>query len=206
MKRAILTGFEPFGNYKFNPVQDTAIEYDKKKIGDIEVVGLVVPSTYYGAFEVLSERMDNLTPDIVLGTGLASRVKKIRFETVGRNIMDGKYPDADGLDPKGAPIIPNGKSHYRMNSDSAAVARHLIENGVPAEVSEDAECFICESLIYLTARRIRLEGLPIRHAFFHTPWTEDYLGRVELEPGKIAIPKYHLRKAIELSLGFLGKD
>ncbi len=26
MKRAILTGFEPFGPYKFNPVQDTTKE------------------------------------------------------------------------------------------------------------------------------------------------------------------------------------
>ena len=189
MKRAILTGFEPFKPYKWNPVQDTTIEYNGKMIGDIEVVGLVVSPTYKRAFEELSRKMDELGPDIILGTGLASRVKKIRFETVGRNIMDGKYPDADGLDPKGAPIIPNGKCHYRMNSDSAALARHLIENGVPAEVSEDAEYFICESLIYLTARRIKLENLPIKQAFFHAPWTEDYLDRVQLEPGKIAISK-----------------
>ena len=206
MKRAILTGFEPFGDYKWNPVQDTTREYDGKRIGDIEIVGLVVPSTYYGAFMELSREMDRLCPDIILGTGLASSVKKITFEAVGENIMEGKYPDARGFNPKGRPILP-GESYYcRTNADNIDLAYYLCWNRVPAAVSVDAERFICNSLIYLTAKMIEDEGLPTRHAFFHTPWTEDYLDRVELEPGKIAIPKGQLRKAIELSLGFLGKD
>ena len=206
MKKVILTGFEPFGSYKWNPVQDTAREYDGKKIGNIEVVGLVVPSTYYGAFDMLSDKMDELGPDIILGTGLASGVKRIMFEVFGDNEMISKYADAGGLVPDGMPIIPGGKDYYRTNADSSGLANCLDRNGIPADVSLDAERFICNSLIYLTARRIEEENLPIIHAFFHTPWTEDYLDRIQLEPEKITIPKDHLRKAIELSLEFMGKD
>ncbi|MCX6815069.1 MAG: hypothetical protein NTY20_05480, partial [Candidatus Aenigmarchaeota archaeon] len=200
MKRAILTGFEPFGPYEGNPVQDTAKEYNGKRIGDIEVAGIVLPSTYYGAFDVLSDEIDRLGPDMILGTGLASSVRRIKLEAVGENIMKGKYADANDYRPEGVRIAPKGKDFYRTNADNISLAYCLSKNGIPAEVSVDAEGFICNSLIYLTARRIEKENLPVRHAFFHTPWTQDYLGRVKLEEGKTTISKDELRRAIDLCL------
>jgi pyroglutamyl-peptidase len=200
MRRAILTGFEPFGPYKYNPVQDTAREYNGKKLGDIEVVGLVVPCTYYGAFQLLSERIDELSPDIILGSGLASRVQRIRLEAIGRNVMNGKYADAEGRKPENKPIIEGGRLWYPTTSNNVILANSLYEAEIPAEVSVDAERFICNSLIYLTAKRISDENLPTRFAFFHTPWTEDYLDRINLEQGKITIKKSDLKKTIEILL------
>lgn len=206
MRRAILTGFEPFGPYKYNPVQDTAREYDGKRLGDIEVVGLVVPCTYYGAFQLLSEKIDELSPDIILGSGLASRVQRIRVEAIGRNIMNGKYADAEGKKPENEPIVGGGRLWYPTNSDNISLANSLYEAEIPAEVSVDAEGFICNSLIYLTSKRISDDNLPIRFTFFHTPWTEDYLDRINLEQGKIAIKKSDLKKTIEILLQELGEE
>ena len=206
MRRAILTGFEPFGPYKYNPVQDTAREYDGKRLGDIEVVGLVVPCTYYGAFQLLSEKIDELSPDIILGSGLASRVQRIRLEAIGRNIMNGKYADAEGKKPENELIVEGGRLWYPTNSDSISLANSLYEAEIPAEVSVDAEGFICNSLIYLTSKRISDDNLPIRFTFFHTPWTEDYLDRINLEQGKIAIKKSDLKKTIEILLQELGEE
>ena len=205
MRRAILTGFEPFGPYKYNPVQDTAREYNGKRLGDIEVVGLVVPCTYYGAFQLLSDKIDELSPDIILGSGLASRVQRIRLEAIGRNIMNGKYADAKGRKPNNEPIVEMGDLWYPTNSNNISLANSLYESEIPAEVSVDAEGFICNSLIYLTAKRISDENLPIRFAFFHTPWTKDYLDRVNLEQGKIAIEKSDLNKTIEILLQEAGR-
>ena len=207
MRRAILTGFEPFGPYSHNPVQDAAREYDGKEIGDIEVVGLVLPCTYYGAFQLLSEKIDELSPDIILSSGLASRVQRIRLEAIGRNIMNSKYADAEGRKPDNEPIVEGGRLQYPTNSDNIALANSLYASEIPAEVSVDAEGFICNSLIYLTAKRISDENLPFNFSFFHTPWTEYYLDRIALEHGKIAITKSDLNKTIEtllqgLELGF----
>lgn len=200
MRRAILTGFEPFGHYKFNPTQDAAAEYNGKRFDDLEIVGLVLPCSYHGAFDALSMEIDRLSPQIVLSTGLASRVPRIRLELYGRNLMNGKYPDADGNKPENEPIVRGGKPWYRVNSDPASLANSMHEAGIPSELSVDAEGFICNSLIYLTARRIHEERLPVSHAFFHIPWTDDYLDRIELENGKATIRKTDLRKAIEISL------
>lgn len=203
MKKAILTGFEPFGLYKYNPVQDVAKEYDGKVIGDIEVTGLVLPCTYYGAFDLLSKKIDNLFPEVILGSGLASKVQCIRLEGIGRNIMGGKYADADGRKPENEPLIQGGRLWYPTNSDNISLANALYEAGVPSEISVDAEGFICNSLIYLTAKRIFEEKLPIKFAFFHTPWLEEYLDRIHLEPGKVTITKRDLKKTIEVLINEL---
>lgn len=203
MKRALVTGFEPFGPYKFNPTQDIVRDIDKR-VGGIEIVGLVLPCTYYGAFEILSKKIDELSPDIILSTGLASRVPKIRLEALGRNVMHGKYPDANGLHPDHLPLVPEGKQSYATTVNTVALADRLYAAHIPAEISVDAEGFICNSLVYLTARRIHEETLHIKHAFFHTPWTDDYVGKIELEQGKTTIKKQDLRKTVELLLGAMG--
>ncbi len=206
MKRAILTGFKPFGPYKYNPTQDIAREYNLKWVGDIEIIGLVLPCTYYGAFGLLSEKIDELKPDIVLSCGLASRVKRIRIETVGRNIMNGKYMDADGYKPNKVTIIRGDKPFYMTNTDHKSLKHALDKEGISSEISRNAERFICNSLIYLTAQQIRDENLPINFAFFHTPWTTDYLDKILLEPEKTAITKDELRKTIEIMIKEMGRQ
>jgi pyrrolidone-carboxylate peptidase len=37
MENIILTGFKPFGPYKYNPVQDVAMDFNKKIINNIKV-------------------------------------------------------------------------------------------------------------------------------------------------------------------------
>ena len=207
MKKAIVTGFEPFGPYVDigNPVQDLARECDGKKLGDIEVIGLIVPCTYHGAFKLLSEKIDELSPDIILSSGLASRVPRIRLEAIGRNIMNGKYPDADGKNPDNEPLVLGGKLWYQTSSNNIYLANTLHRCGIPSEISVDAEGFICNSLVYLTAKRISDERLPIQFAFFHTPWTEDYLKRISLEPGKTTIKKRDLINATEILVREMGR-
>lgn len=198
MKKAILTGFEPFGPYRYNPVMDSTNDYNGKIIGNVQIFGLVLPCTYYGAFQILSEKINEISPDIVIGSGLASRISRIRLESIGRNIMNGKYPDAEGRKTNNEKIVGNGLPFYKTNLDNIALANSLFENEISAEVSVDAEGFICNSLIYLTAKRISEENLPIRFAFFHTPWTEKYLDRIVIEQNKTVIKDRDLRKTIEV--------
>jgi len=205
MKRAILTGFEPFGNYPFNPVQDSTTEYNGRTVNGIEIVGLVLPCSYTRSFQILSAEMDRLAPDIVLETGFASGAPGIRLEAVGRNLMyHERYADADGRRPDHEPIVSGGKPYYRTNADNVALMIALKEAGIPAEISVDADRFICNALIYQTARRIEEGGLPIRHAYFHTPATDDYRGRPGLA-GKPFIPKADLTAAIPVVLIGLGE-
>lgn len=200
MKRAIVTGFEPFGPYKYNPTQDLAKELDGKVIQDTQIKGLVLPSTYIGSYISLALEMAQYKPNIILSVGLSSSVQGIRLESVGRNRMDGKYPDALGNNPKGKPILKLDRPEYFTNVDNSHLASNLSNEGIAAHVSTSADFFVCNSLIYLTAGKIEREKLPIKFAFFHIPWTEDYLDKIHLEQGKVTIKKQDLVKTIEVLL------
>jgi pyroglutamyl-peptidase len=100
MRQIILTGFKPFGQYKFNPTEESTKYFDNKIIEQYNIKGIVLPCTYKGAFQILKEVINNIKPVAILSTGLSSNVKGVRFETVGRNIMNGKYPDTNGYAPK----------------------------------------------------------------------------------------------------------
>lgn len=197
MKKLILTGFEPFGPYKFNPTQDIAREFDGAEIASAKVTGLVLPSSYYKAYGMLYEKIQESGAEIVLGCGLASRIKRIRIEAVGRNIMNGPYPDCEGNEPKNKKISRVGNPHYFTNTNSIELANRLHEQGIDSEVSVDAGAYICNSLIYQVARAIERQALKVKFAYFHTPWTEDYLGKVIISPEKVTIKKSDLGKTVE---------
>ena len=197
MKQVILTGFESFGPYKFNPTQDSTKYFDGKKIGEYDVKGVVLPCTYFGAFEILKSLIDEINPVAILSTGLSSSVRGIRVETTARNIMNGKYADANGYQPKGSLIIEDESMFLNTNCNNVNLVNILFNAGVPAEISCDAEGFICNSLIYQTTNYLNKNNLKIKNAFIHTPWTFDYRFKVELEPGKIMIQKAVLFDSIE---------
>jgi len=206
LEKAILTGFEPFGPYKYNPVYDTTLRLDRQNLDGLEIYGLILPPNYYQASEVLLEKIKEISPTIVLSTGLSSSIPKIRFEAVGKNKMDGKYPDNEGRKPEGEKIIADDKNFYRTNVNNIALARSLNNMDIFSEVSTNADYFICNSLIYLTARNIEKEKLCVKFGFFHTPWTDSYAKLVEIAPEKIIIPQENLEKAIKTTLIEIRKE
>jgi pyroglutamyl-peptidase len=208
MKKAILTGFEPFGNYLSNPTKDVVNSFNKRFSDDIEVNPLILPCSYYDAFYRLNEAIKEFKPDIILSLGLASRIQMIRVETKGRNVMyHPRYSDCEGRTPQKEPIIPGAQDFYQVMTlrDARKLVANFCSMGVDAAVSNDAETFVCNSLMYLAAGTIHEQRLPIRFAYIHTPFTDDYRGKVDLRPNKHTIPKEDLQAAVAIALKTLAK-
>lgn len=201
-RKVILTGFEPFGNYEFNPTKESALYFNSKTIDGTKVIGVVLPCTYFGAFEVLDEIVDREKPDAIISTGLSSSVKAIRIETTFHNIMNGKYPDADGSMPDNLPIWKGSgaKDILLATADNHRLANVLKANNIPVELSTNAEGYICNSLGFLITKEIRTNLLwtPKKNAFIHIPWTNDFRDRIDLSPDKIFLEKEKYYKAIRL--------
>jgi pyroglutamyl-peptidase len=208
MRTAIVTGFMPFLDYCGNPTQDLAQEFEGRMVGDVRVRGLVLPCAYYRAFYSLLDHIKRDSPDIVIGTGLATRIQKLRVETTGTNEMNEDYYDCDGKKCFGEtaqPIIPGANHAYRTNTDARRVADAMASIGVDAAVSDDAGRFICNSLLYLTAGAIQEQRLQVKFAYINTPWTHDYRRRVNLRPNKRTIPKEDLHAAVEKAIAAMGR-
>ncbi len=191
MKTVLLTGFEPFGDYKHNPTQDLVnyISNKKPRISQSFIYGIVLPCTYKGAFEILSKEIDRIKPDAIISTGLSSSVGGVRIETVFRNMMYSKYADADGFTPNSLKIREDWPmvKQIHPNSDSHFLAELLSKINIPVELSQNANTFICNSLGFLTSAKIQQEKLPIKNMFIHIPWTSNYQGKIDLDPDKVFI-------------------
>jgi pyroglutamyl-peptidase len=201
MKKVILTGFEPFGEYKHNPTQESAKYFNMKVVSDVKVIGLSLPCTYYGAFNTLARVMEYEQPDAIISTGLSSSVRGIRIETAFRNIMNGKYPDASGSTPNGTPISSKQDSPEFLvaNTNHSYLVSLLKADNIPVELSVDAEGFICNSLGYLTTQKIMEDLFPsVKNMFIHIPWTDDYKDKIILEPSKIFLEKDKYYRALKL--------
>jgi len=198
MKQIILTGFQPFGEYEFNPVEESTKYFDGKEIGGFNIKGIVLPCTYRGAFQTLKKVITEINPDAIVSTGLSSSVKGIRFETTGRNIMNGKYSDANGYRPNNVPIVDGGEEFVNTNSNNPNLANRLFSEGIFTEMSANADDFICNSLIYLTSVYLQNQRLRTKNVFIHTPWTNDYISKVKINPSKITISREELHHSIEL--------
>jgi pyroglutamyl-peptidase len=199
MKKIILTGFEPFGNYSHNPTQKSAEYFNGKVIGDCEILGIVLPCTYYSAYAKLLHFMKAERPSAIVSTGLSSSVHGMRIEAMFCNVMDGKYPDAKGYDPKGLSIRED--SPYSLpaaNCDPLALYGLLRNNDIPTEVSVNADKFICNALAYQTSAYIIENKLKTKSVFIHVPWTSDYRGRVPIEGEKMYLEKDLFYKGLEL--------
>ncbi len=200
MKKIILTGFKPFGHYQYNPTEQSTLDFDGKIFGDRQVIGVVLPCVYNAWGHLAGTILRNSNAHAIISTGLASSVKGIRIESIFRNVMNNdKYADADGYTPKNVPVV-KGNVPYNVKSrgPNKKLLRLLLENGIPAEASNDAGNFICNSLGYTTSLAMRSAGYVNRNIFIHIPWTTAYQDRVSLEDGKIFLDHDLYYRGLEL--------
>ena len=206
MKKVLITGFEPFGDYKFNPTMDIVDWNNGRTItGAEEIIGMVLPATYFGPFLKVSKFIDEEKPDAIISLGLSSSIHSIRIETLFRNKMFSKYSDARGYKPNGVRIDKSIGSTKTLTPliETLMLKEQLMNNGIVPEISKDAGTFICNSLGYQITKKITDQNLPIKYIFIHIPWTDDYKSRVQLEPGKIFLEKEVVYNAIDILIKYI---
>ena len=110
----ILTGFEPFGEWKINPTQVVAEELDGSDIGGYTVRSFVLPVDNEGAEKMLETVFSNVDGNCagVIHLGLHSYAEEYRIERVAINMDDFRIPDNIGNKVDEAPIVPGGENAF----------------------------------------------------------------------------------------------
>ncbi len=161
----LLTGFEPFAEYKTNPTQELVQALEKEhQQGQFslsqELKCLVLPVDYNLSWAQLKAAMDSLQQEgldlsAVVCTGLAAERRAVSLEAQARN-------------PQGPEVLP-----CRLPFESLTEA--LTRQGLPVEISQDAGSYVCNSTIYklLSDRALAIEGpskaVPRWAGFIHFP-------------------------------------
>ena len=145
MAAILLTGFEPFAEWPVNSSWEAVRTLAEKQRG---VVAQRLPVDHELAAAVVRALIDDLKPEIVLLTGLASGPVP-RLERLGR---------AGPLSPHGGPPVRRGRWPW------AAARRAVTARGLAMRFSGDAGGYVCDTTYWAALGT----GVPLV-AFLHLP-------------------------------------
>lgn len=197
MEKILVTGFEPFGGEKTNPSWEVASTLPATIAGHAVVCERIPVSFGRGPAAVLAaiRRED---PSIVLCLGQAGGRAKVTPEFVGINYADARIPDNDGGQPRGARLLEDAPDAYFSTLPVHAMARAMVDAGVPAAVSYTAGTYVCNAVLFSTLHALAKSRPTVRAGFVHVPYSPEQACRLpEATP---SMPVALMRKAITSAL------
>jgi len=167
MTKILVTGFEPFLDYKINPTMQIVEELNGKKIDSYDIVGRILSVDFQQSAEQLKQHIEEVKPQIIISLGLAGGRFKVTPERIAINVKDGE-PDNNGYTPVDERIHEEGADAYLTNLPIRSMVNRLQAEGYPAEISNTAGTYLCNNIMY--------EGLAyaqqhkgVRAGFIHIP-------------------------------------
>lgn len=167
MTKILVTGFEPFLDYKINPTMQIVEALNGKKIERYDIVGRILSVDFQQSAEQLKQHIEEVKPQIIISLGLAGGRFKVTPERIAINVKDGE-PDNNGYTPVDERIHEEGADAYLTNLPIRSMVNRLQAEGYPAEISNSAGTYLCNNIMYEgLAYAQQHEG--VRAGFIHIP-------------------------------------
>jgi pyroglutamyl-peptidase len=168
-KHVLLTGFEPFGEYKVNPSELLMRSLEGRTIAGCLVAVRVLPSETRALRDRLEAAINETHADVLIGTGLAARRVGLSIERAALNVLDFEIPDAVGVMRKNDAIARGGPDARLSNLPLEMIVDGWKAGGVPGYISNSAGTYLCNQWLYeavaLTANAVP----PAAVGFVHLP-------------------------------------
>lgn len=169
MNKILITGFEPFAGELINPSYE-AVRHIPDTINGCKIVKACIPTVFKKSINVLNELIIKENPTEVLCIGQAGGRYNISIERVAINLDIARIKDNDGNQPIETPIYNDGDTAYFSNLPINAMLKTLIDNKIPATISNTAGTYVCNHLMYGLLYHIDTKYKHIRGGFIHVPY------------------------------------
>ena len=167
----LVTGFTPFNGEKINPSWQI-VKALPGAISGYKIIKLRVPTEFGRSINVVIKAIDKLKPDIVLCLGQAGGRAQMSVERVAINVNDARIVDNAGVQPIDEAIAEDAPAAYFCTLPVKAMVHSMLDQNIPAEVSNTAGTFVCNHLIFGVLHHIALRQYPIRADFMHVPFVD----------------------------------
>ena len=199
MNRILLCAFDPFGGENVNPALEAV---SLVELEGAEIEKCIVPTVFYKSVEIVTRKIEELSPDAVLMIGQAGGRDKVTPERVAINISDAKIPDNEGQIPIDEPVASGAPAAYFSTLPIKEIVSTLNDNAIPSAVSNSAGTFVCNHLMYGVLHYIAERRLPTLAGFIHIPFLPEQTAGKE---GIASLPLEIDIRAIELALGVISR-
>lgn len=167
MTVVLLTGFEPFAGDRRNPSWD-AVDRVAAEWSGLEIVSArLLPVEFGRAGDLLDAMIDDIRPDLVIATGLATGRARVSLERVAINVQDARIADNAGVTPVDKPVIAGEPAAYFTGLPIKAALTAALGDGLPVAVSSTAGTFVCNDVFFRLQHRALRDGF--RSGFVHVP-------------------------------------
>ena len=167
MRRILLTGFEPFHEYKINSSW-SLVDSFKNTTSDFECIKLLLPVEFKTVSNLVSEILKQYQPDIVLAFGQCTG-DSIRIERVALNIDDARTADNNSYTPTDEQIHADGKNAYFSTLPIKVIQQAVAAKNIPVVISNSAGTYVCNHLFYELLYWCDKLSLPTKIGFVHLP-------------------------------------
>lgn len=176
MKKLLITGFDPFGQYSINPSWEV-VKVLPDTVGDFALTKLMLLNIYGSEFKKIARTVEELQPDCILMLGMNSGSTGITLDTVAVNLRDALIEDNLGKKPWNEPILPDGPAAYFASLDVHGLVKKLRKQNLPVEIGYCGGAYICNEIFYLTLHHYS-EDIPA--GFIHVPMMPEMVWDEEL--------------------------
>ena len=200
----VLTGFEPFVDFKVNPSWEAAKTFDDKEIDSCKVKSFQIPLKYEAIKPTITQIIDTQRPAVVINMGQSYR-PLISLEKVAINFADLTESPIlynCGTRPKDQTLEPNAPTAYFTTLPIRRILNNLRQNNIPAEISHTAGTFGCNQIFYHTMHKIHKDRLDIKAGFIHIPSLPTQAAQLQKTKNR-SIPSMNLdttTKAVEITI------
>ncbi len=167
--KILVSGFDPFGGEKINPAIES-VKLLPDEIKGAKIIKLEIPTVARKSLKKLEEVIEIEKPDVVINVGQAGGRTDISVERVGINMDDFRIKDNEGNQPIDEKIAEGGPDAYLVTIPIKAMVQKMIENKIPASVSNTAGTFVCNHVCYGMAYLASTKYPNMRTGFIHIPF------------------------------------
>ncbi|MCM1989993.1 pyroglutamyl-peptidase I [Oceanirhabdus seepicola] len=167
--KVLITGFTPFGGESLNPAYE-AVKLLNNEIAGAEIVKAEIPTVFRESIKCLEEIIEKEKPDIAICIGQAGGRFEISIERIAINLDDARIPDNENNAPIDEVIFEDGENAYFAKLPIKAMVNEIIEEKIPAAVSNSAGTFVCNHLMYGLLYLIDKKYPNMKGGFIHVPF------------------------------------
>jgi pyroglutamyl-peptidase len=179
--KALITGFDAFGDDKVNP-SALAVRQLKRKLGGVSLHTAVLPTSYARSAITLRGAIHEVRPDIVLCVGQAGGRAELCLERVAINVQDARIKDNDGKQPIDRAVVRDGPAAHFATLPIKACVAEMRKAGLPAAVSNTAGTFVCNNVFYALMDLAARHPIPMKAGFLHIPYVPEQATRLGAVP------------------------
>ena len=197
----LVTAFLPFGGDELNPTE-LVLERLPDFICGRRIRKLLLPVEFLTAGKLAADEFERLSPAAVIMLGQAGGRRAVTPERRAVNLMEARIPDNAGFEPHGLPVKEGGKAELISTLQIDVIVSAVRAMGLPAEVSESAGTYVCNSVMYSVLDR-SFGRIPA--GFIHVPFIRE---QVEGVKGRESLPFMELEdieRAVKAAIGAVAR-